>query len=967
MSKPSRAVPVALSIAAALFVASAARADEGRARKYIVQMEADPVASYQGGTAGLAATRPGRGQKIDRQNPDVARYASHLEQKQDQAARAVGAVKEYSYRYVFSGFSATLTPAQAEKLKSVPGVVGVFPDELRTLDTVTTPDFLGLTGRGGLWDQLGGPREAGEDVIVGIVDGGIWPESKSFADRDFDRSYRKHDRWKGECVAGEAFPASTCNDKLIGARYYSAGFGGFAEVKALFPYEVNSARDTDGHGTHTASTAAGNRGVRALYHGIDLGRTSGMAPRARVAAYKACWGRGGEPGAGCFNTDTVAAIDDAAADGVDVINFSISGSRTSFVDPVELAFLRAADAGVFVAASAGNSGPTASTVAHNSPWVTTVAAGTHDRLFAATATLGNGAEYLGASLGSGTGVLPMILSTAAGKAGADPTEVRLCFLGTLDPALVAGKMVVCDRGVNARVEKSQEVAAAGGLAMILANTSPNTLNADLHSVPTVHVDHLAGAAIRAYVAGTASPTGKLSAFSRQRILEAPFIAGFSSRGPPLASGDVLKPDIMAPGVDILASYSPANGGQDFEFLQGTSMSSPHIAGIAALLVGEHKHWTPAMIRSAIVTTASTVTNAGNPIPGGFFALGAGQVNPTSANDPGLVFDAGFLDWVGFLCGTGQITSASCAALRIDPANLNQPSIAVGALTGVRTVTRTVTSVGEHKETYACSASVPGFDATVAPATFSIREHGTQALSIRFTRTTAAFGAYAQGFLTCLGSRGHVLRSPVALRPQVLNAPAQVTGTGAPLSYGVTFGFDGAFTASSAGLVAATTAAGSVSTDPASSFAPGGPGTTSFTVTVPAGSVHARFALTDAATTAGSDLDLYVFRGTTQVGASAGGTSAELVDLRNPVAGDYTVWVHGFATANPSAFTLFSWVVGGDAGNMTVSAPATGSVGGTGTIGLSFTGLSPATSYLGAVVYGGGAAGARATLVQIDTP
>ncbi len=963
MSHILRVFQVAFSIALTLpLVATTAHAADGQARTYVVQLDGDPVVGYRGGLPGLAATRPAPGQKIDRNQADVARYARHLDARSAAALTAAGGGRKlYDYRYALHGFAAVLTPAQAQKLASVPGVLSVQEDELRQVETISTPDFLGLTGRRGLWAQLGGVGQAGEDVVIGMVDSGIWPESASFSGRGYDDTLGEFRPWSGACVTGEAFPASACNNKIIGARYYDTGFGGPAGVKATFPYEFNSARDTEGHGTHTSSTAAGNHGVTALYDGINLGRLSGMAPRARIAVYKVCWGRAADPNgrAGCFTSDSVAAIDDAVADGVDVINFSISGSRTSFVDPVEVAFLFAADAGVFVAASAGNSGPGASTAAHNSPWLTSVAAGTHDRFFAATVKLGDGNQYSGASLGAGTATLPVVLSTSAGRAGADPTQVRLCFLGTLDPAVVTGKIVVCDRGVNDRVEKSREVLRAGGLGMILVNTSANTLNADIHSVPTVHLGHLDRPAIVAYVSGTAAPTAQLSPFVLTHTAVAPAVASFSSRGPALASGDLLKPDVMAPGVDILAAVAPINGGRDFEFYQGTSMSSPHVAGVAALLRGLHRDWSPAMIKSALVTTASQTTNAGTPIAGGFFATGAGEVVPSSAADPGLVFDAGFDDYWAFLCANGNVNPAYCPAVVPPRSNLNQPSIAVSALTGVRTVTRTVTNVSGEQESYACSASVPGFTATVSPASFSIRKNATQPLAITFTRGTAAFRAYSQGYLTCTGSRGHVVKSPVALRPLVLNAPTEVAGTGAPLSYQVTPGYTGTFSAAAAGLVPAVTASGAVS-DNESLY---------FDVVVPAGTPLARFALFNETTTPGSDLDLYVYRGAawTLVGASGGSTSAEQVDLVNPVAETYHVEVNGYATANPSAFTLFTWVVGADAGNMAVTAPATVTVGVPASVGLSFTGLAPATRYLGVVGYGGGAATAAPTVVRVTTP
>jgi subtilisin family serine protease len=446
----------------------------------------------------------------------------------------------------------------------------------------------------------------------------------------------------------------------------------------LFPYEFWSPRGAAGHGSHTAGTAAGNYNVNAVVTATTLGNISGMAPRARIAVYKVCWGI--EVGiAGCATSDSVAAIDQAVSDGVDVINFSISGSTTSFLDPVEVAFLFAADAGVFVAASAGNNGPGASTVAHISPWLTTVAAGTKNRAYQATATLGNGASYTGVGLGAAVPSSPLILSINAGLSGANATAVRLCFssewtggIPQLDPAKVAGKIVVCDRGTNDRVDKSRAVQEAGGVGMILTNVTPNSLNADLHFVPTVHLADTDRAAILAYGA-TAAPTASLSA-GVQVLVVAPDVAAFSSRGPALAgAGDMLKPDIMAPGVDILAAHSPIESGYIFNFLSGTSMSSPHMAGIAALFKQLHPEWSPAMIKSALMTTASQTRNNNTPIAGGAFAYGAGQVVPNSANDPGLVYDAGFNDWLAFLCGTGQLTASYCPSIAIDPSNLNYPS------------------------------------------------------------------------------------------------------------------------------------------------------------------------------------------------------------------------------------------------------------------------------------------------------
>jgi hypothetical protein len=381
---------VALAVALACGVVSVApvafgqeleavEAPRAKAKKndvYIVRMSENPVVAYEGGIAGYQATKPRKGTKINPNDPKVVRYAAYLDSRHDQALARVGGSKAYSYRYAFNGFAAKLTPAQAQRLLSQEGVISVEKDELMEMDTSTTTSMLGLSGATGFWNRLG---VKGENVVIGIVDSGVWPEHPSFSDRtgtngnatqDGKLGYQQLPGWHGKCTPGEGFPASNCNQKLIGAQFYNAGWGGSAQVKANWPFEYASTRDWGGHGTHTATTSGGNEGVPATGLTAALGNISGIAPRARIAAYKVCWADSAT-GGGCWPSDSVAAIDQAVADGVDVINFSISGTRTNFRDSVEIAFMMAADAGVFVAASAGNSGPTVShggaprTVAHH--------------------------------------------------------------------------------------------------------------------------------------------------------------------------------------------------------------------------------------------------------------------------------------------------------------------------------------------------------------------------------------------------------------------------------------------------------------------------------------------------------------------------------------------------------------------------------------------------------------------------
>jgi len=985
------AVAVAAATAAALVVPGSASAGSdptaprpdgnGATGAYIVQLADDPVATYSGTVRGLRSTRPAPGARVDRTNPDVKKYVGYLDGRRNRAlARVRGAKKLYDYSYTVAGFSARMNAKQAATLARTPGVASVVRDERRRLDTVTTPDFLGLTGPNGVWQrQYGGPARAGDGVIVGIVDSGLWPEHPSFAPlppSPKDAAVQR--RFKGVCDRGIERPVFTCNNKVIGARYFVEGLGPDQTVQR----EYFSPRDADGHGTHTASTAAGNHDVPVTVDGANLGRASGMAPAARLSVYKVCWVVDDATGQdACSTSDSVAAIDTAVADGVDVLNFSISGSQESTIDPVEVAFFRAAQAGVFVAASAGNSGPAESTVAHNSPWLTTVAAGTHDRQSTATVTLGNGASYTGPGSGGAVPSAPLVLAASVAKAGVPPAEAQLCFLGTLDPVKTAGTIVVCDRGVIARTEKSLEVRNAGGVGMVLVNTAPSSLNADLHYVPTVHLDEKDGAAVKAYAA-TAGATASISASVTRTGARAPKVAAFSSRGPALAgSGDLLKPDILAPGVDVLAGVSPpGNNGRSFDLYSGTSMSAPHIAGLAALVIGRHPRWSPMEVKSALMTTATTRDNEGRSITteSGERATpldyGAGHVVPARAFNPGLVYDSGPRDWVRYLCGTGELpaTGPDCTAVGggIDPSNLNMPSIAVGGLAGVQTVTRTVKNRGARTARYVASVEEPeGVDVTVRPSRFTIAPGATRTFRVTIRRVSADYDAYAFGSLTWTDGR-HRVRSPIAVRPVAIAAPEEVTGTGqsGSVRIPVTPGFTGTLTASLSGLVPAQVSTVDLRQE-GEGFDPGAPAesprTKKFSVEVPEGTKHVRFATYDADYPEGTDLDLFVYREGELVGYAAAGTSQEIVDLPAPTAGTYDVYVDLFS-GDPVKARLHSFVVPPrPVGNATVDPASQATTIGTPTaVTVTWSGLQ-AGRWLGQVDFSDGGEGAGSTLVSVQ--
>ncbi|MEU7822421.1 S8 family serine peptidase [Catellatospora sp. NPDC049133] len=990
--RPAGRRPASMALAAVATAALVAASAAGGAQAappastatalYLVQTVSEPVANYAGGVSGYAATRPAAGERVDAHSAASKKWRDRLRGEHDAAlrgARVDTAKKSYDYGVTFNGFSARLTAAEVARLRADSGVLRVWKSEQLTADTITTRDFLGLTGSGGVWSkQFGGDSHAGEGVIVGIIDSGIWAENPSFAALPSPRPDQRviDKKWKGTCDAGVEQPIA-CNNKLIGARY-------FHDDANVNDAEFLSPRDYNGHGSHTASTSAGNSGVTASINGGVVGTVSGVAPAARIAAYKVLWHNPVAGNSSGGTADIVAAIDAAVADGVDVINYSISGSSQYVVDPAEIAFLNAAAAGVFVSASAGNSGDTigVSSVAHNSPWLTTVAASTHDRGNTKTVTLGNGATYTGVGVGVAAGPATLIDSTNAGLAGADQNLVNLCYLGTLDPAKVTGKIVLCDRGGNARVEKSAAVAQAGGIGMIQANTSAaQSLNADFHSVPSIHLNSVDGAAVTAYVASDANPTASISAVSTDPV-RAPAMAGFSSYGPALAgNGDLLKPDITGPGVDVIAAVSPAaSGGNHFNSLSGTSMSAPHIAGVAALIKSKNPKWSPMWIKSAMMTTATTKDNTGAPIQwsqGDATPLnyGSGHVVPGSAFDPGLVYDSTPEQWLQYACGIGQLQLITepefCASVgSIDPSDLNYPSIAVGDVPGAQTVTRRVTNISKNSSVYAAQVTAPaGFTVKVEPKTLTVAPGKSKTFKVTITRTTAAAGTWAFGSLTWSDLRNHKVTSPIAVRYSALAAPVEATGTGTSGSTTLSLrtGYAGTLTTAVGGLTAASV----------SNLAFAGPNPTftpmesdsvkKVTVTVPAGTAVARFSTFDADVPMGTDVDVFVYPAgntTSQVASSTGGTAQESVTLTE---GSYDVYVHLFAASGAVTMPGNAWVVPNTAaGNLTATpATQTAAVNGPATVTATWTGLTAGVRYLGVLAYGNGSSSVGQTVLSVN--
>ncbi|XP_059659574.1 subtilisin-like protease SBT1.5 [Cornus florida] len=694
------------------------------------------------------------------------------------------------YKTVFHGFSAKLTAREAEELKSRPGVLSVIPDRIRQIQTTRSPQFLGLASNNptGLLTE----SDSGSNVIIGVLDTGIWPERRSFNDEGLGPV---PSRWRGVCSEGEKFPRTLCNKKIIGARYFTDGYEASAG-SINNTTDIKSARDSVGHGTHTASTAAGRNVRDASLLGLAKGVAVGIAPKAKIAVYKICWKRG------CLDSDILAAFDKAVEDGVDIISISVGGAaQPYFMDPIAIGCYGAMEKGIFVSASAGNGGPSATTVSNIAPWITTVGASTIDRKFPADLLLGDGRVITGASLYTGKPLpkktyLPIILASNA-SATRGFTE-NTCAPESLNKEKVRGKIVVCDRGGAPRAVKGQVVKKAGGAGVIVANVYPEGegLIADAHLIPGLAITESASDTLRHYMTSSKNPNATMVFRGTQvRVKPAPVVASFSSRGPNTESVNVIKPDVIAPGVNILAAWpddvAPTEIDSDtrrteFNIASGTSMSCPHVSGIAALLKGAHPDWSPAMIKSALMTTAYMNDRDGKPLLdertyniSNVWATGAGHVNPEMAVDPGLVYDMTVDDYVNFMCGSDysndqirQITrrSVSCKVKKSKPWDLNYPAISVAPDASRPsnlkfTIRRTVTHVSDGASSYTATVVNPkGAIATVNPLKLEFKRKGEkQSYEVRITAEKQPPGEIftESGKLTWTDGK-HKVTSPVVV-------------------------------------------------------------------------------------------------------------------------------------------------------------------------------------------------------------
>lgn len=678
----------------------------------------------------------------------------------------------YSYHNVFKGFAARLSKEEVKEMEKKKGFIFAQPQQILSLHTTHTPNFLGLIQNSGLWKD----SNYGKGVIIGFLDSGIKPTHPSFSDEGMPPPPAK---WKGRC---QFSVAALCNNKLIGARYFMRGYG--------LPIDEN------GHGTHTASTAAGNYVHGANVFGNANGTASGVAPLAHLAIYKVCNRKG------CAESDIVAAMDAAIGDGVDIISLSLGGaSRPFHMDSIAIGAFRAMEKGIFVSASAGNRGPSTSTVTNEAPWILNVGASTTDRKIISTAKLGNNQELEGQSVYQPKDFRSSLLHLVypgLDRGDDENNNAAYCLPRSFDRFDVRGKIVVCMEGGGiSPAGKGRQVKAAGGAGMILINEKESgyTITDDPHVLPATHLCYYDGLRVLNYIRSSKSPTAAIlfKGTSINGDSRAPLVASFSSRGPNSQSLGILKPDIIGPGVNIFAAWPVSvehNNAVDrtatFNIISGTSMSCPHLSGVAALLKSAHPDWSPAVIKSAIITTADTVNLENKPIedemhkPANIFATGAGHVNPSKANTPGLVYDIQPSNYVSYLCGLNytnmQVTSIAQRMVdcskesSIPEGQLNYPSFSVFlGSSAVQRYTRTVTNVGEAIESYTVQVvQPPGVNVTVEPTTLSFtRLNQKMSYVVTFTKLETAENKFAQGYLAW-NSAKHSVRSPVVA---IFNAPS----------------------------------------------------------------------------------------------------------------------------------------------------------------------------------------------------
>ncbi len=1015
--------------------------DDPSIRKvYIVQLRSPSAATVHAkavAASGKPALIDGPRVRFDKTSTLVENYTAKLAAEQRAVIATAGSDVEliYSYFYGLNGFAAKMRPSQAHRLAALPDVLAVWEDDIRPLATNFSPDFLELFDPA---NGLRGPAGLdGEDIVIAFIDSGIYPEHPQLSDtREADRpaacrsswgrnsllgrwlcrryrraadvlEYEAPQNWNGECQTGERFEETACNNKLIGARWFIDG----AEASGpIDEGEIRSARDVDGHGSHTATTAAGRR-LSASIFGTQIGTVQGIAPRARVAAYKACWLRPDAQRASCNTSDLASAIDAAVADGVDIINYSVGSSMRRIAAADDVALLAAAKAGVFSVVAAGNEGPNLSTIGSpaGAPWVITAAASTRDGQTSLEAMqIDSPPSIAGKYAVREANFTPPL-------ADRDPIEASLVLADDNDDTLAGGgagttsdacetlvntdamdgSIALIQRGgcdFDVKVANAED---AGAIAVVVYNLAGDPIvmtgTPDLSDIPALMVGQADGNLFIAELdAGNDVQAVLDKGFFLTESETGNVMASFSSRGPGPVQ-DILKPDVTAPGVSILAGFTPdavnATPGESWGYLSGTSMATPHVSGVAALLMQAHPDWSPAALKSALMTSARTSLRQSNSeSDANPFDFGAGHIVPNDARQPGLVYDAGDDDYDAFACGfeIDSVPAARCdelaaAGRSFAPANLNQPSIAISRIVGEQTVTRRVTNVADEAATYLASVSPPsGMQVSVDPQSLSLAPGETANFDVTIRYASGPLDLWRFGSLSWDSSDASV-RSTIALRPVTLTAPFEVTsfgGTGS-VDFDVDFGYTGAYNPQVHGLRTPIVIDGFVDNDPTKTFTfRNSNGVTAHRIDVPPDLLYLRFALFDALTDGDDDLDMYVFFcpddvTCSRIGESGSPTSQERFDVFRPSAGRYFVLVHGFETdqvaGGPgSNYKLLRWYVGevDDPGNMSVTGPDFVNSGSTGTVTVDWANLQAQTIYFGAISHNTPTGLAGLTLITI---